>query len=84
MTGQSVGSRGQRAVALAQRLSHRPRVGGPTGLLGVVGLDAADVGGLLGLQDLHQLQEAHLELGGHLVSEGQWEVGWSWADASDS
>lgn len=48
---------------------------GPTGLFGVVGLDAADVGGLLGLEDLHQLQEAHLELSGNLTSQGEGKVG---------
>lgn len=56
---------------------------GPTRLFGIIGLDAADISGLLRLQDLHQLQEAHLELGGHLVSQGEWEVGWSWAEAPD-
>lgn len=48
---------------------------GPTGLFGIIGLDAADIGGLLGLEDLHQLQEAHLELGGNLASQGERKVG---------
>lgn len=55
--------------------SWSPGWAGPTGLFGVVGLDAADIGGLLGLEDLHQLQEAHLELGGNLARQGEGEVG---------
>lgn len=62
---------------------HRRRSRRPTRLLGVIGLDAADIGRLLRLEDLHQLQEAHLELGGHLVSQDEGKVGWSWAEAAD-
>lgn len=49
---------------------------GPTGLFGIIGLDAADVRRLLRLQDLHQLQEAHLKLGGDLVSQGERKADW--------
>lgn len=42
----------------------------PTRLFGIIWLDAADIGRLLRLQDLHELQEAHLELCGNLVSQG--------------
>lgn len=49
-------------------------VGGPTRLFRIIGLDAADVGRLLRLQYLHQLQEAHLELGGNLVSQRERKV----------
>lgn len=51
------------------------RAEAPTWLFSIIGLDAADIGGLFGLQDLHQLQEAHLELGGNLGSQSEWKVG---------
>lgn len=57
---------------------------GPTGLFGIIGLDAADVSRLLRLKYLYQLQEAHLELGGDLVSQSEWKVGLSWAEVTDA
>lgn len=81
-------SHGQRAGADSLSLAGEARPlsppwEGPTGLFGIIRLDAADVGGLLGLQDLHQLQEAHLELGGDLVSREAWKVGRRRAKAAD-
>lgn len=41
----------------------------PTWMLGVIGLQAADVPGLLGHEDLRQFQQAALELGRHLQTQ---------------
>lgn len=57
---------------------------GPTGLFGIIGLDAADISRLLRLKYFYQLQEAHLELGGNLVSKSEWKVGLSWAEVTDA
>jgi hypothetical protein len=59
--------RGSVPIPEAQFTTHGAR--GPTRLLGVVWLDAPDIGRLLRPQDLHELQEAHLELGGHLMNQ---------------
>lgn len=43
----------------------------PTWMLGFVGLQAANVPGLLGHEDLCQLQQAALELGRHLQTQDE-------------